>query len=79
MADDAPATSDSKQHAGGGILWLIPVLILVYALSPGPVVKAFGRGSYTAFYVVYSPLIFLDGKVPAVHSFYDWYGKLWGV
>jgi hypothetical protein len=55
------------------------VLVLVYALSPGPVYKALGRKPpprVVSF--IYFPLIFLSQKVPAVYSFYDWYGKLWG-
>jgi hypothetical protein len=82
MADDAPVTSDSKHQPGGGVLWLIPVLVIVYALSPGPVFKVLGRtpaGRRPALMLIYAPLIFLDKKVPAVHSFYDWYGKLWGL
>ena len=78
MADDAPATSDPKHRAGGGILWLIPLLLLAYLLSFGPVYKAFSGDPPRGVELIYAPLIFLYEKVPATRPYFTWYRKLWG-
>jgi hypothetical protein len=77
MADDAPACPASKRHAGSLLFWLIALLVLVYALSPGPVLKALGGKPSRAFHVIYAPLEYLSNNVPGVEAFYNWYVKLW--
>jgi len=61
-------------------VWLLVILIL-YALSPGPAFKLATQLHVGAsgFHVVYAPLGFLYDHVPAAHAFYDWYLALWGV
>ncbi|HEU5070737.1 MAG TPA: hypothetical protein VFV96_10055 [Verrucomicrobiae bacterium] len=54
-------------------------MLIFYALSPGPVLKYFGPNPPNAVAMLYVPLIYLYGRVPAVHNFYEWYLKLWGV
>jgi hypothetical protein len=61
--------------------------LLLYALSPGPVIRIFfwhrPNGPSPAvkqvFQVAYYPLEMLYRNSDAVRAFYDWYFKLWGV
>jgi hypothetical protein len=60
------------------------VLLVVYALSPGPIVWMLDRiGALPAYErwieIAYFPLIVLIEAFPAVESFYDWYLGLFGV
>jgi hypothetical protein len=61
------------------LVWLLLLLLVAYAFSPGPVIKLLGSNPPMAIEAVYAPLIYLYDHVPAVQSFYDWYFKLWGI
>jgi hypothetical protein len=66
------------------------MVFVVYALSPGPVVRLLyhSRGSSPpapspaaerCLDLVYLPIIFVADHVPYVSEFYEWYFELWGV
>lgn len=81
MSDSDPAQNSDANSSSSVVfgLWWLLLLLVCYVLSPGPVAKV-SRG--TAPPVVrkfYAPLGYLVEHVPAVRSFYHWYGKLWGV
>ena len=75
MADDEPS-SPAKSSPWRLPLWLALILV-VYALSPGPVIKLCGVNQYPSLEALYAPLEFLYHRVPPVQAFYDWYFKLW--
>lgn len=76
---DTPAIELPTRLGRGGLAlgWTFAVLVL-YALSPGPVLALWADPpvGISAFYL---PLEKLFQTVPIVHSFYEWYFKLWGV
>ena len=78
VADDAHTTSNPNHHFGTWFL-AVPVLLLAYGLSIGPVAKIFGPSPSPALRAFYSPLGYLYYNVPVAKSFYDWYAKLWGI
>jgi hypothetical protein len=86
MPDDAPQTGEERRGWGGSAIFG-PVLLLIYLLSPGPVVwmlDALGvpRANRTVRLVVttiYAPVIWLIQNVEWIERFYDWYLSLFGV
>ena len=64
------------------IVWLVMLLLLVYPLSAGPVLRlsrATGFPSDTAIVQIYTPLGFLVDHFPSAGNFLGWYiFKLWG-
>jgi hypothetical protein len=73
------STQPTEQGTRGALfLWAIP-LLLAYVLSPGPAYKALGTRSLNTLTAIYSPLIYLDEHIPAVHTFYRWYFAVWRV
>jgi hypothetical protein len=63
-------------------LWIILLLLLVYPLSTGPVIKLHtaltGSSNRDFLFVVYAPLIWLSRTCPPVEQFFDWYvADLW--
>jgi hypothetical protein len=81
MSDSDPAPISDASSSASVFHWLRWSLLLLvcYVLSIVPVGKFCGSSLPSAFWQFYAPLGFLYDHVPAVHSFYDWYGKLWGV
>ena len=75
MADAEPSTP-AKSSPWSLPLWLT-LILLVYALSPGPVIKLTSNQPPPVVEAAYAPLVFLYRNIPVVHSFYDWYFKLW--
>ena len=81
MSDSDPApnsASSSSSSVFHGLWWLL-LLLVGYVLSPGPVAKFCGSSAPPAVRQFYAPLGYLYDQFPAVHSFYIWYGKLWGI
>jgi hypothetical protein len=81
-APETGAEATSTRQSGWSLaLWLPPVILFLYALSPGPAFKLATRFQVgvDAFAIFYGPLGFLYDHVPVVHAFYDWYLPLWGV
>lgn len=76
-----PSTAAGESPKWGGIsaLWLLLFLLVCYVLSPFPVIKLFNNRPPQALVYIYYPLDYLYRHVPAVHAFYDWYGKVCGV
>lgn len=77
MPDDTPR-SDDERRGWTGYLVAVPVLLVLYALSPGPVMWMFGHGRLHRptpawLRVVYAPLGWLIENVEWVAAFYDWY------
>ncbi len=82
MSQDTPAPPDHATGSGAArwFIWAIPLLLFAYLLSPGPVAKIVGtRTPPRALRTMYVPIGYLCLYVPAAYSFYNWYGKLWGV
>jgi hypothetical protein len=81
---DAPQneTSPPGGSGTGSLLWLAWALFLflvVYPLSVAPVVKITGPAPPAVVCATYAPLDYLYNHSQPVHSFYDWYAKVWGV
>jgi hypothetical protein len=72
-----PSAANSESGVAYG-LWLLILLVVFYALSPGPVAKVFGSPPPTMAQW-YAPLGYLCEHVSAARSFYERYAKLWGV
>ena len=78
MPDEPPSeTSARRGWAIPALGWMFAVLV-VYALSPGPVL-ALWKDPPVGISAFYLPLEKLFQTVPCVHSFYEWYFKLWGL
>jgi len=80
MGDEQP---DQRGRKGGGISIIFlsaGLLLLVYVLSTGPVVRYYGKqgkqlpNSAMTFYM---PLILLSDNVRPVGKFLDWWVNLW--
>ena len=88
MADAAEKPARTRRHLDLPTgLTLCVCGLMLYILSPGPVVKIFSlhrpNGPSPAvkqvFQVVYYPLEMLYGNSDAARAFYDWYFKVWHV
>jgi len=77
MGEDGVIEEVRSRDRGSGLLVWPGLLLLVYALSVGPVAK-WCPNPPEALRVMYSPLAYLYLHVPPVKAFYDWYAKLWG-
>lgn len=75
----APSSEASSSLSVAYGLWLLMLLVVCYVLSPGPLAKVCGSPAPPAVRRFYAPLGYPHDHVPAVRSFYNWYGKLWGV
>ena len=53
--------------------------LLLYALSPGPVVQFLPPSPHKGLETFYAPLILLYQEVPPVGAFYNWYLDLWDI
>jgi len=81
-APETEAEATSTKRLGWSLfLWLPLVILILYALSPGPAFRLAAQlpTGVSGLAVFYGPLGFLYDHVPAVHAFYDWYLPLWGV
>lgn len=75
---------DSVQPARGGRMFaLVGVLLLLYAISPGPVIlmavqlpPEIQEYAFNVIDIAYMPLGFVYDKVPAVAYFYDRYFEM---
>jgi hypothetical protein len=75
---------EEREKGGWGLLrfvWIACVLLLLYALSIGPVMKVtWPWRSGSPLYRFYLPVVWLCGRVPAVDAALDWYvHRVWGV
>jgi hypothetical protein len=83
--EQTPTQSSDSETPGSLYLVSFAVAIILYALSPGPVVKYLIAHPITgppprAYEIGYAPLTFCYNHFPLVHRFYDWYFKdLWGL
>jgi hypothetical protein len=74
-----PEPNEPAPRSGGLLAgWTVIILLLLYALSAGPVLKFCGRNPPDAVYIVYAPLEYLSRHISPVAKFYDWYLNLWG-
>lgn len=80
MSQPGPESGDTSSRRSWA-LWLPLFLLVFYILSPGPAFKlaTYVKGMDPALKTVYAPLELLDKKVSAVHAFYNWYFRVWGV
>jgi hypothetical protein len=78
---DRSTSAEPTESASAGVVWFLAMLgaLVIYVLSVGPVARVYGGSPPAAVDTIYTPLAYLYRHVPAVHSFYDWYAKLWGV
>lgn len=59
-------------------VWCIASLMVIYALSPGPVAMYVAAGELKPSVLnFYKPLEALGDRVAIVRGFYDWYVPLW--
>ena len=74
---------EQVQERGGWsllrILWVLGVVLALYVLSTGPVLKwSDTRRGRNKVILIYYPLIVLGHHVPAAERFLDWYvNELW--
>jgi hypothetical protein len=65
------------------VLWLLALLLVLYPLSVAPAVKFIPPSPsppvQSMLATIYAPLRYLYASTPAVRTFYQWYGKLWGL
>ena len=75
MTDDASSEIRSPPSWGWLSLWSFLVLILLYVLSTGPVIRAVNRAGVQPDVLgfIYAPLIFLSDHVPMVQELFEWY------
>jgi hypothetical protein len=71
---DAPASTSGFSR----VVLAVVILLLLYALSIGPVLKFSGRNPPPAVGTIYAPLEYLINHVSVVRHFYVWYLGLWG-
>ena len=84
--EPTPAQSGRSETSGLHfyLVWFAVAAVL-YALSPGPILKCLLPFAITgplprAFEITFAPLGFCYDHFWAVHRFYDWYLKdLWGL
>jgi len=79
MADDTPAKQTARGY--GFPVATLSILLLLYVLSPGPVVKFLINPNQPSKPVemFYAPLQWAYDHVPGVEQFYDWYFAVWGI
>ena len=78
--ESCETTEHSTNRTGNGVKVFAAVL-LIYVLSPIPVAWGLEKiGGLecleTAYYVFYSPLVFLEERVEFVSKFYAWQERL---
>ena len=78
MPDNAASKTSSRRGWGLSVLVWSFVLIVLYVLSPGPVM-ALWEDPPVGISDFYAPLEAAYRSVPVVHAFYDWYFDLWGM
>jgi len=84
VSNPEPQKSDFPESRSGVWwgMWVTLSLLVLYALSVGPVVKlvnARGGRPSKALDTFYAPLEYAYDHSSAVKRFYDWYFRLWGV
>jgi len=81
MPEETPEKTPTRSSWGWFGVWAL-VVLLVYVLSPGPVlliISKTGKDPLPVVTTVYAPLIALYEYVPVVQAFYDWYFRLLGL
>jgi hypothetical protein len=79
MADDPTARQTSRGY--GFPIATLFILLLLYALSPGPVAKYIIDPSSPSkpIEMFYAPLEWAYQHIPGVEPFYDWYFEVWAI
>lgn len=86
---NSPETTPTPDRPRSGlalpVVGAIAILLIIYALSPGPVFKYFvatrppNTSPPSSLNTVYAPLAWANRNVPGVVHFYDWYFELWSI
>ena len=69
--------SESSKASRGRLITVLVLVLLVYPLSPGPVLAWTDRSRPHRWMALYIPLNYAYQNVPAVRAFYDWYLPIW--
>jgi hypothetical protein len=78
MAGAANHSAPAARRTAPLAIWSVMILLVLYVLSPGPVVKM-RWGKSPALAIIYAPLNYLHDHSRAVRDFYKWDFRLWGV
>jgi hypothetical protein len=76
----ASGNADKPSGRGALFIWSVVFLLIVYLLSPGPLIAFYRNGNKPAPKMIrwlYLTLNYASENIRVVGAFYDWYLKLW--